>query len=300
MCSRVGLAACGVTWLLLLAACGASSTDDTSSVAANDARREIPSEYVAILGTDIAAQLADLQFAIDRVVESEVAACMREQGFRYEPKSQAEIAAFYEQQEGAPMLRRAEQALLQFSEAEDEETHRNSAWLNALSPAEQESWNEAENRCFIDVSAAHENPLLEEESWYDDASAAASALTAVDPRVTDARRRLTTCTSETGYGSLEEAVGFFSDEVVTIMDDYNSGVVQEQEALDALTELAHEEADASVRLEACLTPYQIVERQVYAENVSTIAAREADRVALWAAEIEEVIDSYADYLPERP
>jgi hypothetical protein len=299
---HTGLLTFVTTCLLLCAGCGGSSVDSegVSVGASPDASQDIPGEYVAILGPDLAGQLANIQIAIDTVVESEVVTCMSGQNFEYEPRSQKELMEDLEDVANAPMLSYAENALLSLFAEENEAVSPNQALLNELSPAEQDAWLAAETQCFVDVSHAHTNPTALGGSWYAEAYTLASQRTGADPRVMAAEHELSACVAQTGYGTMEEAYQYFYEETAAILADLESGTITREEARTALTGLAVQEAEASRLLQDCFAPLQAVQREVFTENMSAIAAEEADRAALWAAEIEDLVASYVDYLPAEP
>ena len=283
---------------IVLSACSPESVD----VATLDGPDlvNVPIEFTVILGSERAAQLADLQIAIDTAVEQGVSACMQDEGFRYTPRSQADLLAIDKERELAPMLAFAQQALdYLMSEPSEGTASAERTELEGLSPLERDAWLDAENQCFVNISQQHENPLVEEDSWFDDASEEASSRTAIDPRILEAERDLAKCSSGIGYGGFSETIAFFSNEALAVLQKEADGTVRKDQAVRLLTDLAAVEADIAMQLEGCLAPFQSVERETYARHLAEIADRDADRFALWAADVEGTIDTYADLLPTK-
>jgi hypothetical protein len=223
----------------------------------------VPIEFTVILGPERAAQLADLQIAIDTAVEQAVAECMREEGFVYVPRSQGDLLAIDKEWEIAPMLAFAQQALdyLTF-EPNERAGYDDRQELDGLTPLEREAWIHTENECAVNMSQQHENPLMQDDSWYDDASEEASSRTAIDRRVLRAERDLSRCSSQIGYGGFSETIAFFSHEALAVLRMEADGTVGKGQAVRLLTDQAIVEADTAVQLDECLAQFQTVEREV--------------------------------------
>ncbi|KAA3637572.1 MAG: hypothetical protein DWP92_07555 [Armatimonadetes bacterium] len=288
-------------WIaLVVTACGTSNPLDNSPESAIESQtdNDIPEEYLAILDADVAAGLSNLQLVIDRVVEGKVYECMRERGFRYDPTTVAELTDLDAQREDAPLMQSAASAIHALTalqqEASSDGPDRDS--LEGLDAEGREAWEAANIECLVNASQEFQNPLADANSWYFGATDEAAQRTGSDPRVIEAERALNGCSSRSGYGTLAEAAGTYSSEVESIMSDVADGVLTRVLALTLLEEVEAAESQASVELSACLEPFQDVQRRVFAENMAAIADREADRFALWAAEIEDAIDTYAELL----
>lgn len=224
--------------------------------------------------------LDDLQVAIDMYVEERVQECMMAEGFDYRPLSVVQIELSLGIGVDAETLR---QMVADGEIAGDP----NESILASLAEGEQQEWERTRGECLIRESIAH--PLAESDTWYAGAERRASERTAADSRVVDAELRADECFRDEGYSDLESLLAQIDTAGQQIVFENVRGEISVETAEERLQELERQQRLLVEVQQRCDAERLTVERQVFSENLATIAQEEELLAVEWANSVQEVL-----------
>lgn len=263
-------------------------------------------DVAALFSERLQDDLDNLQHAVDLLVETEVERCLAAEGFDYARKTSTEIKAELSDYDAPVVAQSATRALdnlyrdpNQAAPGLERYFRENLAILDELSnDDERDKWESTLDDCQTAASDEYQNPLadLQENNWYENASAEARARVRADQRSVDAIDDADRCYRNEGYPDLPDQTNAAVVEVAEISALYNDGAMPEDEARHRLEAIAEHEARLQAAFEMCDLPRLATERAIYLEYFDAIV--EADQLAasVAAAEIEERMATFEDQL----
>ena len=245
-------------------------------------------------------EIADLQRALDLFIHEETAVCMREQGFSYTPYVFEDLEQSPTQ--GAQVFGQVTEiydAFLAGRENERGEVDPNEEVVASLSPDEQDAWVQTQAECYSDIGARNPNPLFSGNGFYGLASAETSELVAADRRYVESQLSAGACfAAESGVSTVEEGLENLNEEIALLGAEDAAGEISRDQIVNRLKELSDVEQGYLSAFALCMETHLVLEGDLFEEYLQVYFEANADRAAVWANEVRQMIDQLALYFDD--